>query len=383
MLSVIYNSLTLSEINMTIIGNALIEEINNNEVSGNSGESGSDELDIIVTGHLHIGKINNYAGNMNGGAIDQVEAPTTITTTKSTTETSTTTIITTTTTTTSTTTTTPISINFYNLVKFGVLYQKISVWGPKYSTFTNLTKCGIVSNSMLGQVSFYYYCCDSSENKMIVFDKNWLYLVSYLNVTNGLNSVTRMINNRIVITSPTSVIITDFSCNQIANYNKSGANYISAYYSVGLIYVADYANNVIDLFTSDGSSLTFIEAISLGPTYKPTSLDYLNVSYISAFNTGNNSPVLIKFDINAKTIKSILNITTVSCSSNMTTVSYDCMGYFGLNCATNNMIYVLDTQGTYTLQQLSTGTDPLVSSFVDLKQNLVVVTSSAIYLYRI
>jgi hypothetical protein len=276
-----------------------------------------------------------------------------------------------------------MSINFYNLVKFGVLNQKISVWGPKNSTFTNLTKCSIVSNSLFGQVSYYYYCCDSSENKMIVFDKNWSYLVSYLNVTNGLNSVSRMMNNRIVITSPTYVIITDFSCNQIADYNKSGANYVSVYYSVGLIYAADYANNVIDLFTTDGSSLTFIQPISLGSIYKPTSLDYLNVSYISAFNTSNNSPVLIKFDINANTINSILNFSTVSCSSNMATVSYDFMGYFGLNCATNNIIYVFDTQDTYTFQQLSIGTNPLVSSFVDLKQNLVVIASSAIYLYRI
>ena len=386
MLMVIYNSLTLTQVDMMINGNLLIDEINNNEQKSPSGDDESNELDIVVNGQLHINEINNYAPIQDSAedTKNQVEAPSTISTTSTISSAkSKSTIVTGTTLTTMTTTTTALRINFYTLAKFGVLNQKISDWGPKNSNFSSLTECSIVTNIQFGIANFYYYCCDSSTNKMIIFDTNWSYLNSYVNVANGLNSVSRVMNNRLAITSPTSLILTDFSCNQVAIYNKPGANYVSVKFYLGYIYVADSANNVIDVFNTDISSLSFSKSISLGPFYQPKSLHFLDYSYISAFDTNNNTPLLIRFNTQTNYVSAIFNFTSVSCSSNSATVSYDNMGYFALNCATNNRIYVFDAQVTDTLQTLSTDTDTLVSSFVDLHENLVLVTTSAIYIYQI
>jgi hypothetical protein len=215
-----------------------------------------------------------------------------------------------------------------------------------------------------------YYATDSSG--VFIYDEDWNFKFKINLALSGLRSYIKPVNNELFTSNTKRLIKTDLNLNIIQEITKSLNSYprgITHDDSCNdLILHAIMSNsasdNKIDIYNRN---LTLVDSIPVALTYRPYSLFYY-VNKIFVGNNANGSVLVIQN-------KSISQVWTTPCvyvtTNTITSINIDQYGYIMVSCYSQNQLFLLYKNGTYTGKSLKTTYLPTFAS-VDQKGRIIV-----------
>jgi hypothetical protein len=222
--------------------------------------------------------------------------------------------------------------------------------------FSGLSGFGMLIDSQTS-----YYIMDSSNGRIIIFDKNWKY-ASTKSISSPYSMITR--NNYLYITSDYYIYKTDKFLNVVKQYPSNNPNYMGfrgiCYNSYDdYIYAASY-NNLIYSFDLN---LNLIDSFYISTWGSPWGIQSNNNKlYVSATH------YYIYIVVNRTVINSF------SVAQFVTSMLFDQSGFFATTSYYSNQINIYTNNGTYTGKRFPTVSYSRYMSF-DSKNRLIILSN--------
>ena len=216
-----------------------------------------------------------------------------------------------------------------------------------------------------------YYLIDHTSNRVIIFNKNWVYQI-YQNLPLSTNSFALVyLSGFFYITSDSYFYKTDSNFALISSYSvySRGIYYDS---SSSLFYVVCPTSYLVYLFTS---SLTVSTTISFSSYWEPHGIyGYGGNVYVSCWSAN------VVIVLQNKVITRYYQVTSLCSSTGLSSLTFDTFGYASVTCQNSNYIVLYDSNGNYLNKYMSITSGTTVSA-IDQNGRLITTSYSQLTIY--